>query len=110
MTISEALISLNSFPIPASLIEKFGIERGLTISDDYTLAVSITQAYRLATADVHFWLYSQPSITEQEVGINHALAIKKGLLDFANAIYKEYEDDKYIGKGTFGFIGGSFNG
>lgn len=109
MTISESLISLNSFPIPASLIEKIGIERELTITDEYTLVISESQSYKLATADVYMWLYSQPSITEQEVGINQAIAIKKGLLDLANAIYKEYDDPKYSGKGRYGFVGENFN-
>jgi len=110
MTVSEALISLNSFPIPSSLIEKIGIERVITVTEDYSLAVSQTQSYRLATADVYMWLYGQPILKEQEVSISQSAEIKQGFLDFANAIYKEYDDDKYSGKGTYGFIGSEFNG
>ena len=109
MTIQEALLSLNSFPIPTSFIEKVGIDRAVTVSGEYTLAVSITSAYRLATADVYMWLYGQPSISEQEVSLNQLQAIKKGFLEFANAIYLEYGDPKYIGT-TYGYKGEDFNG
>lgn len=109
MTISESLISLNPFPIPSSLIEKIGIERELTVTEDYTLVVSQTQAYELATADVYFWLSKQPILKEQEVSISQATEIKQQFLDDANAIYKKYDDSKYTGKGTYGFIGESFN-
>lgn len=110
MTISEALISLNSFPIPSSLIEKIGVERVLTVSGNYTLAVSQTEAYKLATADVYMWLYGQPVLKEQEVSISQAAEIKQGFLDIANDIYKTYDDPKYTGKGVYGFIGENFNG
>ena len=109
MTISESLISLNSFPIPSSLIEKVGIERELTITEDYTLAVSQSQAYELATADIYVWLSKQPILKEQEVSISQDTEIKQQFLDDANAIYKKYDDDKYSGKGTYGFLGESFN-
>lgn len=110
MTIQEALISLNSFPIPTNFIEKVGIERSLTVANEYTLAVSTSQSYRLATADVYMWLYGQPSLGEQEVNFNQTQEIKKGFLDIANSIYLEYNDPKYTGKGTYGYKGEDFNG
>lgn len=110
MTILESLIQLNSFPIPSSFIEKIGIERGLTVSSDYTISVSQSDSYELATADVYLWLYGQPVLKEQEVSISQGDAIKKGFLDIANRIYKKYGDSKYSGKGYYGYIGGSFNG
>jgi len=109
MTIYDALISLNSFPIPSSLIEKIGIERGLTVSGNYTLEVSQTQSYELATADVYFWLSKQPILKEQEVSISQEKEIKQQFLDDANAIYKKYSDKKYSGKGAYGFVGENFN-
>jgi len=110
MTISEALISINSFPIPSSLIEKIGIDRELTITADYTLSVSQEQSYELAIADVYMWLYGQPVLKEQEISISQGDSIKKGFFDIANKIYKKYGDEKYTGKGTYGYVGDSFNG
>ena len=109
MTISEALISLNSFPIPALQIEKVGIDRGLTVTEDYNQTISTSQSYELATADIYMWLYGQPVLKEQEISISQAESIKKGFLDFANGIYKKYDDPKYTGD-TYGFVGDSFNG
>jgi hypothetical protein len=110
MTISESLISLNSFPIPTSFISKVGIDRDLIVSEEYTYIISNFKNYQLAIADVYMWLYGQPSITEQEVGVNQLGAIKKGFFDIANAIYKKYNDAKYSGSGIiYGFIGDAFN-
>lgn len=109
MTISQALISLNSYPIPDLFIEKVGIERGLIITDDYTLEISTTKEFELATADCYLWLSKQPSIVEQEVGINQLGSIKESFLDLANAIYAKYNDPKFSGR-TYGFIGENWNG
>ena len=75
----------------------------------YTAEIAATPAYELATADVYMYLYGQPSITEQEVGINNTQAIKQGFLDAANRIYGKYGDPKFSG-GTYGFIGDKWNG
>jgi len=109
MTISQALISLNSFPIPDLFIEKVGVERDLTITEDYTSAIAVSSAFELATADVYMWLSKQPSIVEQETGINQLGNIKDSFIDLANAIYAKYNDPKFTGR-TYGFIGENFNG
>lgn len=110
MTVLEALKSLNSFPIPTDLIKKVGIERSLDITQDYTIAISKSSNYELATADVYFWLSGQPVIKEQEVSISQQMEAKESFLSMANKIYAKYGDSKYTGKGTYGFIGDSFNG
>lgn len=110
MTVSDALISLNSFPIPTSVVEKIGIERSLDISVDYTEAISKSSNFELATADVYMWLHGQPIFKEQEISFSQQTEIKENFLSFANNIYQKYDDDKYQGKGKFGFIGESFNG
>ena len=55
------------------------------------------------------WLWGAPSIVEQQVGINQAIAIKKEFLDLANKIYGKYDDEKFSGS-TIGFIGDDYNG
>lgn len=109
MNISEALISLNSYPIATNSIDKILVDRSLTGTDLYTTALGLTQAFQLASADTFLWLHDSPSIVEQEVGINSAIAIKKKLLDRANQIYGRFGDPKFTGK-TYGFIGESYNG
>lgn len=109
MTISEALISLNSYPIPANSIGKILIDRALEGDTEYTVVISTSQAFALASADTFMWLHDAPSIVEQEVGINQAIAIKEDLMDRANQIYGKYGDDKFTGK-TYGFVGENYNG
>ncbi len=79
MTISEALVSLNSYPIPTNSIDKILIDRELIGDDDYTAVISISEAFQLASADTFLWLHDSPNIVEQEVGINSAIEIKKKL-------------------------------
>ena len=108
MTISEALISLNSFPIPSSLIERVGIDRELTITDDYTKTISIKEGFQLAIADVYQWLSVHLDIKEQEVSFSQNEESKKRFASMANDIYYKYGDEKYTGKGVRGFIGENF--
>jgi hypothetical protein len=108
ITIQQALISLNSFPIPNDQIEKVTIDRGLTLTGNYTQTVGESEAFRLASADIYYWLANAPSIVEQEVGVNQAIAIKKQLLELAMAIYGEYDDPKFVGE-TYG-LRESYNG
>lgn len=109
MTTKEALLSLNAFPIPDNTILKIGVDRVLDTSIEYTLVISISEAYELASADLYMYLYGQPSIVEQEVGINQAISIKKGFFNMANAIYLKYDDLKYTGN-SYGFVGENYNG
>lgn len=109
MTIREALISLNTYPIPVNTIEKIGIDNELEVTDVYTTAVSISQAFALASADTWMWLHDSPSIVEQEVGINSAIAIKENLRDRANEIYNLYDSPKFSGK-LVGNRGENWNG
>ena len=109
MTVSEALKSVNTYPISDLFIEKVCTDRELNLTDTYTKSIGGSQAYELATADVWFYLSKHPSIVEQEVGINNAISIKQDMLDKANQIYAKYDDPGFTGF-TFGMIGENWNG
>ena len=109
MTISEALLSINPFPIQDTTIERICIDRELDKDEDYTAIIGVSEAYELATADTYMYLAFQPSIVEQEVGINQAIAVKKRFFDLANAIYGRLDDDKFNGT-DYGFVGEDYNG
>lgn len=109
MTISEALIALNIYPIPGITIDKFIIDRELTGTNEYTKIIGGSQGFQLASADIWMWLHDSPSIVEQEVGINSAIAIKQNLKDRANSLYHLYEDSKFSGK-LVGNRGEAWNG
>lgn len=109
MTISQALLSINTYPIPDLFIEKVGVERGLTITDTYTLAISSTEAFELATADIYMYLYTQLSnLSEQEVSFGQDATTKENFFSLANSIYAKYNDPKLSGL-RYGFVGESFN-
>ena len=106
MTISQALLSVNTYPIPDLLIEKVGIERGLTVTDDYSLEVSKSDSFKLAMADVYMYLYTSPDFSEQEVSFTQA--DRDSFYSLAQAIYAELNDPKFVGL-KYGFVGESFN-
>ena len=108
MIISEALASLNIYPIPVNTIDKICIDRALVSSEEYTITVVKTQAYELAEADTYRWLGIAPNVVEQAAGVNAAIAIKKEMLALANHIYGKYGDDKFDGE-IYGFIGEDYN-
>ena len=109
MLVSEALQSINSFPIPDLTIQKIGVDRGLDVTTEYTSAVSISEEFELATADIYMWLYGQPSFGEQEISVSQQEKIKQGFFDIANGIYNKYGDPKATG-GKYGFTGDKWNG
>jgi len=104
MTIYQALTSVTKYPIPSSFIERIGIDRGLTIADDYS---GLNQSIELATADVYMFLYGAPDLKEQEVSITQA--DRDNYLKMANQIYGKYDDPNFSGI-RYGFIGESLNG
>ena len=104
MTISESLLSLSVYPIPANTIEKICVNRSLTSSDTYA---GTSQNYELAEADVYMFLYTSPDISEQEVSFSQS--DRERFLNMANVIYGTYSDSKYSGKGVFGYKGDNWN-
>lgn len=108
MTIFEALNTLNSYPIPATSINVILLDRDLVGATEYTKVIGLTQNYKLAIADLYFWLHGSPSIVEQQVGINQAVNIKENFLSIANKIYAEFEDPKFSGK-LLGYKGENWN-
>ena len=104
MTIYQALASVTNYPIPALLIERVGVDRGLTITEDYT---GLNQSIELAMADVYMFLYGAPDLKEQEVSITQA--DRDNYLKMANQIYGKYDDPNFSGI-RYGFIGESLNG
>ena len=106
MTIQEALISINLYPIPVNAIDKIIIDRGLDGTADYDSTISGTEIYELATADVYLWLYTSQSVKEQQ--ISFTIDERDNFLYMANLIYSKYDDPKFTGT-SYGYIGENFN-
>ena len=108
MTIAESLLAENSYPINDLVIEKICLIRELIPTDTFTKGVGDSQAYELAYADLLVWLHNAPSLVEQAVGVNNAIAIKQNMLTRANKIYAKYEDAGFSGF-KYGMIGENWN-
>lgn len=101
MTISEALKSINNYPIQDSTVEMICTIRELDSTSDFTTSVYTSEEYQLAKADVYKYLYSVPNISEQ--GISFSIQERDDFLSIANSIYLKYgEDENVTGGGTYG--------
>jgi len=106
MIIREALQSLTTYPVPVNQIDKICIDRGLDVTETYTATIAESEVFELATADVYFWMYGAPSLSEQDLGIS--VVERSNYLDMANTFYAKYDDSKFRGT-SFGFIGEDWN-
>lgn len=63
-TIQNALAAVNAYPIPGRELERVGVRRGLTLSDEATEEVVTGKAYGLAVADLLCWLALAPAVSQ----------------------------------------------
>lgn len=106
MTILEALQSATNYPVPVNAIERFCLDRALTSSTTFTAGISQSQGFQLALADVYFWMYGAPSISEQNISLS--VVQRENYLNMANKIYGQYDDPKFSGS-KYGFVGEDWN-
>lgn len=107
MTILEALQSVTNYPVPVNAVEKACIDRALTSSTTYTLAIGQSQGFKLALADLYMWIVSAWNVSEQNISLS-----KNDIDSFfsqANKIYADYDDPNFSGN-VYGFIGENWNG
>lgn len=104
MTVSEALHSLVSYPIPALRVEAICIARNLDKDSELNKSVIDSSLYKLATADVYSYMITAPDLKEQDVSIS--LADRKYYKQQANIIYSEQGENK---GGNYGFKGENWN-
>jgi len=107
MTIKEALTSLVQYPIPDANVEKIGVDRGLTLTEEYTTTIAESDAYRLAEADLFMYMFTAPDLKEQEISITPA--DRKNYKNRANRVYGELNDPAFSGR-RYGLIGENYNG
>jgi len=107
MNIAAALLSLTPYPVPENTIARILLDRDLIDSADYTKAISITQEFELAQADLYIWVATAHNFSEQEVSFNLGVGIKEELIAKGNAIYAKYGDSK-LNVRTFGYTGENY--
>lgn len=96
-TILQALKSVSGYPLPQRTLESIAVDRGINIEDEATSEVMKSKDFKLAKADIFWWVATAPSVGEKGFSISLLSDDKKRLQDKANAIYKEYGDPAYMG-------------
>lgn len=107
MTVLETLQGLSTYPIPERTIQSICIARGLVTSVDFTLAIHNSKEYQLSKADVYMFLYTAPSLREQEVSITNSE--KDNYKALAMNIYAA-QGESISGGVRYGMIGEDYNG
>lgn len=106
MTILEALKSINPYPIQDNTIIKICLDRGLEWTDEYIGTLNGIEPFDLATADIYTYLYSAPSLREQEISLT--VADRDNYYKLAFVLYGKWDDDT-LSSGQYGYIGEDFN-
>lgn len=107
MTIEVSLRSLTGYPLPDNTIARVGVVRGLSLDSDATEEILSTSAYRLATADVYYYLATAaPNVSQGGISYSFSAEERGRFLSIARAIYEEEGvTDASVQGTTYGYKG-----
>lgn len=104
-TISELLESVNTYPIPANVIEEAAIKHGLELDAEATPETIQDKPYELAKADVYAFLAVAPNLTQNGVSISFSADQREYFLSLSTGIRDKWDyTDAGSGQG-FGYMG-----
>lgn len=104
-TISELLKSVNSYPIPANVIEEAAIKHGLELDAEATPEAIQGKPYELAKADVYAFLAVAPNVTQNSVSFSFTADQREYFLSLSAGIRDKWG---YTGAGSgqgYGYMG-----
>lgn len=106
-TVLESLKGINAYPIPLRTILDVGIGRTLDPAANVDETILTSKAYRLATADLYYWLAVAPDISQGGQSYSFTDEERRDFRNRAISIYGEYgEADDNVGKGVrYGYKG-----
>jgi hypothetical protein len=106
-TILESLKSISGYPVPLRTFTDVSVKRGLNLEDEATDEVLKSAAYRLAKADIMFWVSFAPNISQEGISYDLLYSDRSQMRTNANIVYGELGDDAYIAenKTVFGYKG-----
>lgn len=90
MTLSEALKSINHYPIPDATIKILASERGMDETQDIDAAGLNSSQYKLLQADVLMWLSRAPNISESGISYSFTKSEKDEMRNRAAFVYERY--------------------
>ena len=86
MTVSEALRSINNYPIPPYVLAKSAIRHGVNLEDEASPETIDGEAYRLMEADVYAFLAGAPDVTQNGVTLSFTQDQRDYFLSLSNGI------------------------
>ena len=105
MNISEALRSINNYPIPPYVLMKTAIKNGISLEDEVTSESVISKEYRLMEADVYAFLAGAPDVTQNGVTFSFTQEQRNYFLSMSNSIKEGFGvSDASAGQG-YGYMG-----
>ena len=94
-TIIQALRDEIHYPIPVGFVENKCIERELTATDEYTLEVARSNAFKGALADCLFSLVQAINFSESDKSIGSLTdEQRRVILKRANALYSDIGEEE----------------
>lgn len=103
MQIIEALKALYGYPVPEDQIKLICTQRELYYQGEASPSVVSSENFQLAKADLLKWIATAPNVKELDVSINLDSNDRKILLNNANAIYGQFQENN--GRVVFGYKG-----
>jgi hypothetical protein len=103
-TVLESLRGVNAYPIPIRTIEEVARKRGVDLSDETSIVLLTSRAFRLSEADLLLWLSYAPNVTQGGQSYNFSDEQRARMRARAQQIYDEM-DEGGIPKNIYGYKG-----
>lgn len=87
-TILQSLASINAYPVPFPAIADIAESRGLNLEDEASTEVRAQPGFRLAKADVLWWLSEAPDVSQAGISYSFTESDKRNFKRQASAIYR----------------------
>jgi len=89
MTAYESLQGINAYPIPSRTLTTIAVKRGVTPTEEVTSQLLNSSSFKLAHADVLFWLSEAPNIAQGGQNYSFSDEQRRKFRDEAIGIYEE---------------------
>ena len=105
MTTYESLQGISAYPVPNRTLVTIMTRRGVTPETVVTQSVLVSAGFRLAKADVLFWLSQAPDIAQGGQSYSFTDKQRQEMRDEAMGIYEELDEEDDTMKTKFGYKG-----
>lgn len=105
MKVSELLQSVNTYPIPATVIMEAGIRYGLELDAEGTQEIINSSSYKLAKADVYAFLSGAPNVTQNGISFSFSEDQRQYFLSISNSIRDEEGVTDATSGQYYGYVG-----